>query len=70
MGEKPFTIKVDVYNENLQLIYRKYSIKTACFITAYNPFSETDSKTNNRISQQHLLEDIKKSEYRYFDGIG
>ena len=70
MSEKPFTIKVDVYNENLQLIYRKYSVKTACFITAYNPFSETVSKTNNQISQRRLLEDLEKSEYPYFDGIG
>ena len=69
-SEVPFSLKIDVFNEHLVLIYREYSVNTACFITAYNPFGETVSQTDNSIAQQHLLKDIEASELPYFKGIG
>ena len=69
-SEVPFSLKIDFFNEHLGLIYHEYSVNTACFITAYNPFSETVSKTDNSIAQQRLLKDIAASELPYLDGIG
>jgi hypothetical protein len=67
---EPFILNIDVVSVDLQFLYSQYAVQTASFITAYNPFSETLSKTDNEIAQQRLLEDIEKSGYLYLRGIG
>ena len=70
LTQETFVLKIHYQNEHLRSLYKQYLINTACFITAYNPFSETVSKLENEEAQLRLLEDIKASELPYFSGIG
>ena len=68
--EQPFTLNIDIFSERLSLIYKENSVETACFITAYNPFSEKLTLEDNKAVQEKLLQNIIHSGNQFFEGIG
>jgi hypothetical protein len=46
------------------------NVHCAAFITAWNPFSQTKSPTENEERQQALKAELKKSGLSFIDGIG
>ena len=68
--EQLFTLNIDIFSERLSSIYKENSVKTACFITAYNPFSEKLTLEDNKAFQEKLLQNIIHSGNQFFEGIG
>ena len=68
--EQPFKLNIDIFSERLSLIYKENSVETACFITAYNPFSEKLTLEDNKAFQEKLLQNIIHSGNQFFEGIG
>ena len=68
--EPLFTLNIGVFSERLASMYNENSVETACFITAYNPFSKALTLEENEISQNRLMENLVKSGNQFFEGIG
>ena len=51
-------------------IFQLFDIKTAAFITAFNPYSEVLSNEENAQLQNHLLKDIENLGYEIVYGYG
>ena len=49
-----FTLNIDIFSERLSSIYKENSVETACFITAYNPFSEKLTLEDNKAFQENF----------------
>ncbi len=65
-----FTLYVGKHSESLARIYASENIKTACFITAYNPFSVLLTPPHNVARQADLLSDIASLRLKSIYGYG
>lgn len=64
------TIRIQEKSEELKSIFKLHSVSSAAFITAYNPYSNQLSHTENvkrHAKFQHILE---FSSLKFFPGIG
>ena len=69
---KGIDIKLEVgkVNKELSNILKDKNLTTAAFLTAYNPYSEIKSVSENEKSQIDLEEDIKNLGPEFYDGDG
>jgi hypothetical protein len=69
---KGIDIKLEVgkVNKELSNILKGQNLTTAAFLTAYNPYSEIKSVSENEKSQFDLEEDIKNLGLEFCDGDG
>jgi hypothetical protein len=65
-----FTLNVEKYSESLARIYAIENIQTACFITAYNPYSVLLTPPHNVARQADLLSDIASLKLKSIYGYG
>jgi Protein of unknown function (DUF3293) len=65
-----FTLRVGSQCEELARIYEKANVSTACFITAYNPFSVLFTPPHNVARQADLLSDIASLRLKSIYGYG
>lgn len=70
LSEPPFTLIVDRYSSSLVKLYHLYSVESAAFITACNPYSKTLSDEGNRARNASLLTDFKKLDITVIAGMG
>ena len=47
-----------------------YINKTAAFLTAFNPYSELVTATQNETAHKHLTEDLSKKSVMVLEGVG
>jgi hypothetical protein len=65
-----FTLRVGSQCEELARIYEKANVSTACFITAYNPFSVLLTTPHNVARQAELLNEIAAFKLKFVFGYG
>lgn len=54
LSNQPFTIWVDQRSDELAKLYASLGVKSAAFITAWNPYSKPHSQTENRAANEAL----------------
>ncbi len=65
-----FTLNVGKHSESLARLYAIENIQTACFITAYNPYSVLLTPPHNVARQADLLSDIASLKLKSIYGYG
>jgi len=70
MAAEPFVLKIGRASPELALWLKLHRTDRAAFITAWNPFGEPTSDSENHAAQQKLLAGIKAMDLPYLDGEG
>lgn len=69
-SQPTFTLRVGNYSEELAILYAANGVNTACFITAYNPFSVLLTTPHNVARQAELLNDLAALKLKFVIGYG
>jgi hypothetical protein len=69
-GLEKFTLKIGELCPALLQLFDQTNALCAAFVTAYNPFSEQLTATQNEALQTALKADLKKRSLKFIDGIG
>jgi len=69
-SEKPFTLKVGQFSSELNSIIKQSNYSSATFITAYNPYSQQLSDSENVARQERLKIEIAKRGLTAVEGVG
>ena len=69
-GDSEFCLFIGVYSEQLSQMYAKTGSNSAVFITAYNPYSQIQSKEINETAHKSLLTDLAVSSIYWVEGMG
>jgi len=69
-GQPGFVLKIDQSSEQLLNAYQRLDVKSAAFITAYNPFSKQLSPTENWDRHTKLVQEMESRKLAFVDGIG
>lgn len=70
MAAEPFVLNVGRTSPELARWFKLDRTDSAAFITAWNPFGELTSDSENHAAQQKLLAEIKALGLPYLDGEG
>jgi len=70
MAAEPFVLNIGLTSPELARWFKLDRIDSAAFITAWNPFGELASDSENQSAQQKLLAEIKALGLPYLDGAG
>lgn len=65
-----FILNVGKVNQDLKMLYKKHSVSSAAFITAWNPFSQSLSYEENLVRNDQLKNEIIIRSLRFLDGFG
>lgn len=66
----PFVMHIDEPCQPLRDLMRFECAETACFISAYNPRSESRTEEQNVLAQERLRLDVMRRGLRVFEGVG
>ncbi len=69
-GEPPFVLRVGVANEYLARLYNQLKTDSGTFVTAYNPRSFNVGESANRARQAEMVEELRRRNLNFLDGIG
>ena len=67
---QPFTLNIGVPSPQLKALYLKMHIKSAGFITAYNPHSQALPDKENVLRNAKLIEEIQQRSLKFINGVG
>lgn len=70
LGETVVSLKVGTISNELSIFLKDLQIKSASFITAFNPNSVVLSEEENANRNRDLLADISSLKLSYYEGIG
>jgi hypothetical protein len=65
-----FILNVDQPSPNLVRLHQKHQVTCSAYITAYNPFSNTLTQSENESRHQKLLSIVKAKKLAYYEGEG
>ena len=69
-GEEVYLLKVGEVNHALSGLLSTYGVQSAAFLTAYNPYSQMRSNTENHAAQAKLLAELAQAGIETIDGLG
>lgn len=69
-GVLPFILKIGKESEELRDLYDKYGYQTAAFLTAFNPYSEPATSTQNEAAHKQLTENLSRNSAMVLEGVG
>jgi len=69
-GPERFTLRIGCRSDALAGLFRETNRPYALFITAYNPFSETQSEEENQLANESLLKELLRLVGSVTAGIG
>ena len=69
-GEEVYLLKVGEVNHALSDLLNTYGAQSAAFLTAYNPYSQLRSHTENQAAQAKLLAELAQAGIETIDGLG
>jgi len=69
-SDTPFTLQIGTLNDALLTIHNLYRVECSAFLTAWNPFSQIVSETENNIRQLQLENELGRRGLKYLPGIG
>jgi len=65
-----FILKIGIKSNELEMLFNKSGHKTATFITACNPFSNSLSDEDNQLRNIQLKADLNNLNIKFIDGFG
>lgn len=68
--EPPFTMNIGVFCPDLEKLMAERKALCAAFITAWNPFAQQLTNTENEARQQTLKDNLTERGQVFIDGIG
>lgn len=57
-GEDSFVLRIGRHSPELEALYARFHVDTACYLTAWNGFSERQSGNDNNAAQNALTSDL------------
>lgn len=69
-ADTPFILNISVESSALKNIYDLYQVKTAAFITAFNPFGELLAIEENAIRNKKLRDELNNLDLKFIAGFG
>lgn len=69
-ADPEITLQIDMHNPQLAKLLSVHGCSAAAFITAFNPFGEQLSETENQQAKDRLEVHLKKLKLVYFEGEG
>lgn len=66
----PFVLRIGQRSNELADLFERAGLKSAAFITAWNPFSVSVSDEDNHASHSRLCEDLAHLSLQFFEGEG
>lgn len=69
-GKPDFLLQIDQKSDALNAVYREFDVRSAAFITAYNPWSKSLSETENRTRQSRLETRMADLGFPILPGVG
>jgi hypothetical protein len=69
-GDTPFTLTIDTVSPALLALQASSQTTSNAFITACNPFSESNVEVDNAALQKALSGDLQQRGLTFIDGIG
>jgi hypothetical protein len=70
LGAQNFTLRVDTVSEPLRRLFEAVGVRSAAFVTAWNPYSATTALDDNRRAQTALRQRLANEGYSTIDGFG
>lgn len=70
LGNTPFTLKLNQVSLELLAFYRQSQAQSVAFITAWNPYSQIFTPSDNKAAQLRLIEELNLRQLRNLPGIG
>ena len=67
---QPFTLNIGVASQPLKSLYLKTHLKSASFITAYNPHSQVLTNNENELRNAKLIAEITQRSLMFIEGVG
>ena len=70
LANPPFTMRIGERCDELAEVLGQHGVRTAAFLTAYNPYSRPTAANPNEDAQRRLLSELAASGYAYLPGEG
>lgn len=65
-----FVLRIGEQSSPLENFYRQHNVKSAAFITAWNPYGQKIAEADNRERNARLAATIHDTGFAFFPGIG
>lgn len=69
-GPAPFRFRIQQYSPHLVELLALARLRSACFVTAYNPFSQPHDETSNRAAHERLRGRLASLTAHLYDAAG
>ena len=69
-GDRTIQLFIDRPNSKLDLILKKHDVTSWALITAFNPYSQCLSATENKQRHQSLIKLVQSLNLTFFDALG
>lgn len=70
LTEVGFILRLGEINQRLVSLFTKDQVESAAFITAYNPFSQPSTESENAAAQAEMEAEIKSLNLSFYHGKG
>ena len=65
-----FTLNIGITSQPLKALYQSVNVKSAGFLTAYNPHSQPLGEEENKKRNDQLITELKQHHLKLINGIG
>jgi hypothetical protein len=69
-GDATTTLRLDMHNPDLAALMRRHGVSSACFVTAYNPFSQDRTPDQNEAANAALRAWLQARGWPILEGDG
>ena len=69
-GPPEFTLRIWKISPELAALYGEHGVKSAMYLTAYNPYSRKTDRNLNIRAHKHLKNDLTQMKLPFFEGMG
>ena len=66
----PVILRIGQASKPLASLHKKFAVDCSAFITAFNPWSQSQTDTENTLRQENLLKVLRARSLRWLGGIG
>jgi len=65
-----FTLNIGIASQCLKALFQSAHVKSACFLTAFNPHSQLLSEEENKLRNDQLITELQEYNLQLKSGIG
>ncbi|MFN3890745.1 MAG: DUF3293 domain-containing protein [Beijerinckiaceae bacterium] len=70
LNTAPFTLKIGKRSPELQEIYERHRVRSAAFLTAWNPYSQLRAADENARRNEELADELKRRGLKALPAVG